>query len=152
MLVAVQKLSRHKDVTYKTHFKILSNFSHVIFFFLFEYNYIVHLLPLNAKVVQWVQWRREFSLGYSQHLHQHPFSVAGAIPSPSLLHNLALCACSGAVGATKGDSHTLCPPPWKSMWWLRNLASFTPLEFHMAALNGFDCNLEALNLDCYILW
>lgn len=57
-----RSFSRHKDVIYKTHFKILSNFSQVIFFFLFKYNYTVHLLSLNVKVVQWVHWGRGFSL------------------------------------------------------------------------------------------
>lgn len=31
-------------------------------FFLFKYNHTVHLLPLHVKVVQWLHWRRWFSL------------------------------------------------------------------------------------------
>lgn len=92
---------------------------------------------------------------YRRCLHQHPLTVAGASPSPSPLHTHATCTRSGSslgMWVSPMEAVACFPTPcWKSMWLLKNSASFTPHEFRITAVNGFDCNLEALNLVCYIL-
>lgn len=95
------------------------------------------------------------SQSYRRCLHRHPLAVAGASPSPSPLHTHATCTRSGSslgMWVSLMDAVACFPTPcWKSMWLLKNSASFTPHEFRITAVNRFDCSLEALNLVCYIL-
>lgn len=138
MLVALRKLSRHKDVTCKTHFKILWFFLKWIFFF-FKYNYIVHLLPFHVKAVQWVHWRGGFSLwkelllspsaGRLWHTPRVTVSTSNSTPSPReeqfpAPHSLTTTLCVPALAAPWGHG---CHQGWQSH------ASPPTLKIHVMA-------------------